>query len=67
MKNKLTTAPISVIPTGNRGLVVYNDAFHLGLGCVLMQYGKVITYVFGQLRPYELFYLIHELELDEFI
>ena len=41
LKNKLVTAPILTIPSGSRGFVVYSDASHQGLGCVLMQHGKL--------------------------
>nr|GFD22514.1 reverse transcriptase [Tanacetum cinerariifolium] len=34
-----------------------------GLGCVLMQHGKVIAYASRQLKPYEVNYPIHDLEL----
>ena len=44
LKSKLTTAPVLTIPTGCEGLVIYSDASHQGLGCVLMQNGKVIAY-----------------------
>ncbi|RVW12566.1 Retrovirus-related Pol polyprotein from transposon 412 [Vitis vinifera] len=44
LKNRLVTAPILTIPSGSRGFVVYSDAFHQGLGCVLMQHGKVVAY-----------------------
>ena len=44
LKTKLTTAPVLTIPTSNGRFVVYSDASHQGLGCVLMQYSKVITY-----------------------
>ncbi|GJX39722.1 putative reverse transcriptase domain-containing protein [Tanacetum coccineum] len=35
------------------GYQIYSDASKKGLGCVLMQQGKVITYAFRQLKPYE--------------
>ena len=63
LKNKLTTAPVLAIPTGNGGLVVYSDAFHQGLEYVLMQHGKVIVYAPKQLRPYESSYPVHNLEV----
>ena len=63
LKTKLTTAPVLAIPTGNGGFVVYSDASHQGLGSVLMQHGKVIAYASRQLRPYELSYPVHDLEL----
>ena len=40
-------------PSGQGGLVVYSDASQQGLGCVLMQHGKVIAYASRQLRPHE--------------
>ncbi|KAK8951321.1 hypothetical protein KSP39_PZI003114 [Platanthera zijinensis] len=44
LKEKLTTAPILTIPSGTEGFQIYSDASYKGLGCVLMQYGKVIVY-----------------------
>nr|GEW19782.1 hypothetical protein [Tanacetum cinerariifolium] len=43
--------------------VVYCDASRLGLGCVLMQRGKVIVYVSRQLKIHEKNYTTHDLEL----
>ena len=43
--------------------MVYSDASHQGLGCVLMQDGKVIAYASRQLRPHEVNYPTHDLEL----
>nr|GEX56921.1 hypothetical protein [Tanacetum cinerariifolium] len=40
-----------------------NDASKKGLGCVLMQHSKVITYASRQLKPYEANYPTHDLEL----
>jgi len=42
---------------------VYCDASRVGLGCVLMQHGKVIAYGSRQLRPHEKNYPTHDLEL----
>jgi hypothetical protein len=44
LKKKLTTAPVLITPDIHEGFDVYCDASHLGLGCVLMQEGKVIAY-----------------------
>ena len=63
MKHRLTTAPILTIPTCSGGFVVYSDASQQGLGCVLMQNGKVRAYVSRQLRVHEVFYPVHDLEL----
>jgi len=43
--------------------VVYSDASGKGLGCVLMQHGKVIAYVSRQLKTHEVNYPVHDLEL----
>ena len=43
--------------------VIYSDASLNGLGCVLMQDGKVITYTFRQLKLHEKNYPTHDLEL----
>ena len=39
------------------------DASGSGLGCVLMQKGKVVAYASRQLRPHERNYPTHDLEL----
>ncbi|GKD16676.1 putative reverse transcriptase domain-containing protein [Tanacetum coccineum] len=48
LKQKLCEALILALPEGNDDLVVYCDASHQGLGAVLMQREKVITYVIRQ-------------------
>ncbi|KAK8680822.1 hypothetical protein V6N13_109760 [Hibiscus sabdariffa] len=42
---------------------VYSDASHSGLGCVLMQGDNVVAYGSRQLKPHELNYPTHDLEL----
>ena len=42
---------------------MYSDASHQGLGCVLMQHGKVVAYASRQLKSYERNYPTHDLEL----
>ncbi|XP_057494185.1 uncharacterized protein LOC130779535 [Actinidia eriantha] len=63
LKKRLTTAPVLVIPTRELGYAVYCDASHDGLGCVLMQEGKVVAYASRQLKPHEKNYPTHDLEL----
>ncbi|KAJ8761702.1 hypothetical protein K2173_004478 [Erythroxylum novogranatense] len=63
LKHRLTSAPILVLPSRDEGYTVYNDASRKGLGCVLMQGDRVITYASRQLKPYELNYPTHDLEL----
>jgi hypothetical protein len=42
---------------------VYCDATHLGLGCVLIEEGKVIAYASRQLQKHEKNYSTHDLDL----
>ncbi|KAI3795130.1 hypothetical protein L1987_37776 [Smallanthus sonchifolius] len=63
LKQKLCEAPILILPNGTEDFVVYCDASHLGLGCVLMQQGKVIAYASRQLKIHEKNYTTHDLEL----
>ncbi|GJY22416.1 putative reverse transcriptase domain-containing protein [Tanacetum coccineum] len=53
LKNNLCDAPILTLPDGVEDFVVYCDASNQGLGCVLMQRGKVIAYASRQLKTYE--------------
>ena len=63
LKKRLTTAPILTLPEGTEGFSIYSDASHQGLGCVLMQNGKVVAYASRQLKPHEKNYPTHDLEL----
>jgi hypothetical protein len=44
LKQKLTTAPMLVLPDVHKPFLVYCDASYSGLGCVLMEEGKVVAY-----------------------
>ncbi|GJZ62138.1 putative reverse transcriptase domain-containing protein [Tanacetum coccineum] len=63
LKNKLCSAPILALPQGAENFIVYYDASHKGLGTVLMQNEKVITYASRQLKIHEENYTTHDLEL----
>nr|GFA70755.1 reverse transcriptase [Tanacetum cinerariifolium] len=63
LKQRLVSAPVLTLPSGSGGFPIYRDAFKNGLGCVLMQHGKVIAYASRQLKPYEVNYPTHDLEL----
>jgi hypothetical protein len=63
LKSRLTSTPILVLPKGQEGFVMYSDASNKGLGCVFMQHGRVIAYASRQLKPYEINYSVHDLEL----
>ncbi|XP_021986884.1 uncharacterized mitochondrial protein AtMg00860-like [Helianthus annuus] len=44
LKHKLTNAPVLTLPAGVEDFVVYCDASYTGMGCELMQRGKVVAY-----------------------
>ncbi|KAD6454277.1 hypothetical protein E3N88_08983 [Mikania micrantha] len=67
LKHKLCQAPILSLPDGTDNFVVYCDASHQGLGCVLMQKDKVIAYASRQLKVHEKNYTTHDLELGAVI
>ena len=52
-----------IIPERGLGYAVYCDASREGLGCVLMQEGKVVAYGSRQLKIHEENYPTHDLEL----
>jgi len=60
---RLTTTPALVLPDLSKSFSIYCDASRLGLGCVLMQEGRVVAYACRQLRKHELNYSTHDLEL----
>ena len=59
----MITAPVLTLPTENGRFVIYTDASKVGLGCVLMQDGKVVAYGSRQLKEHEKKYATHDLEL----
>ncbi|KAA0036185.1 reverse transcriptase [Cucumis melo var. makuwa] len=63
LKQKLVTAPVLTVPNGSGSFLIYSDASKKGLGCVLMQQGKVVTYASRQLKSHEQNYPTHDLEL----
>ncbi|KAA0061810.1 pol protein [Cucumis melo var. makuwa] len=63
LKQKLVSAPVLTVPDGSGGFVIYSDASKRGLGCVLMQQGKVVAYASHQLKSHEQNYPTHDLEL----
>ena len=63
LKERLISTPILALPTTGKEFIIYSDASIQGLGCVLMQDGKVIAYASRQLKPHEKKYLVHDLEL----
>jgi hypothetical protein len=63
LKKRLTTAQILAVPETGKDYTIYCDASKNGLGFVLMQDRKVIAYGSRQLKPHEVNYPTHDLEL----
>lgn len=63
LKVMLTEAPVLVQPEPGKEYTIFSDASLNGLGCVLMQDGKVVAYASRQLKPHERNYPTHDLEL----
>ncbi|KAK8700519.1 hypothetical protein V6N13_018914 [Hibiscus sabdariffa] len=63
LKEALTNAPVLIQPVSGKEFVVYSDASYVGLGCVLMQEGRVVAYASRQLKTHEKNYPTHDIEL----
>jgi len=63
LRKLLTTAPVLAQPNIEKRFDVFCDASKSGLGCVLMQDGRVIAYASRQLRKHEVNYPTHDLKL----
>jgi hypothetical protein len=63
----LTTTHVLVLPDVHKLFSVYCDACYTGLGCVLMQEGRVVAYSSRWLKVHEKNYPIHDLELAEVV
>ena len=63
LKRRLTSAHILIVPDKGQGYAVYCDASRIGLGCVLMQSGRVVAYGSRQLKNHEQNYLTYDMEL----
>ncbi|XP_021771791.1 uncharacterized protein LOC110735925 [Chenopodium quinoa] len=67
LKQKLITAPVLTLLDDSGIYDVYSEASKNGLGYVLMQNEKVIAYASRQLKPHEVNYYTHDLELAAII
>jgi hypothetical protein len=63
LKQRLTIAPVLVVPNMEKQFSIYCDALEQGLGCVIMQDGRVVVYGSRLLRKHEEHYRTHDLEL----
>ena len=67
LKEMLVEAPVLTQSTPGKKFTLYSNALRIGLGCVLMQDGKVMAYASRQLRPHEQNYSTHDLELAKVV
>ena len=67
LKRILTSAHILIVPEQGQRFTVYCDASRDGLGCVLMQSGRVVDYGSRQLKNHEQNYPTHDLELETIV
>jgi hypothetical protein len=63
LRTLLITTSVLAHPDIEKPFDVFCDTSRIGLGCVLMQDGKVIAYASRQLRKHEIDYPTHDLEL----
>ena len=63
LKAFLTEAQVLTKSTYDKEYVIFSNALLNGLGCVLMQEGKVVAYASRQLKPHEKNYPMHDMEL----
>ena len=63
LKRRLTSALILIVLDRGQGYTIYCDASRAGLGCVLMQSGRVVAYGSRQLKNHEQTYPTQDMEL----
>ena len=63
LKAFLTKTPVLTQPTYGKEYMIFSDASLNGLGCILMQEGRVVAYALRQSKPHEKNYPTHDLEL----
>jgi hypothetical protein len=63
LRQHLTSALVLVQPDNSKPFEVFYDPSGTSLSCVLMQEGRVIAYASRALRPHEINYPTHDLEL----
>lgn len=63
LNSKLPIDPLLTLPQGLYDYVIYCDTTRVGVGCIFMQKGKVITYNFRQLKVHDKNYPTGEFDL----
>ena len=67
LKAFLIEPPVLTQPTCSKEYVIYSDTSLNGLGCVLMQEGKVVAYASRQLKLHEKNYPTYDLEFTAIV
>ena len=67
LKRRLKTSLILIVPKRGQRYMVYCDTSKDELGCVLMQFGRVVAYGSWQLKNHERNYPTHNLELEAIV
>ncbi|XP_038887217.1 uncharacterized protein LOC120077406 [Benincasa hispida] len=62
LKQRLVSALVLTVPNGLGGFFIYSDASKKGLGCILMQQGRVVAYALYQLKKHGQNNPTHDLE-----
>ena len=62
MRRRFTSAPILIVPERGQRYTMYCDASKAGLGCILMQSGRVVAYGSCQLKNHEQNYPTQDME-----
>lgn len=57
------SAPILAFLSPSKRHTIYSDAYKIGLSYILMQNGHVMTYASRQLKPFDVNYQTHDVEL----
>lgn len=65
LRKRLYEAPLLTLSESGEDFVIFCDALITVLGAVLMQWGRFIVYTSRQLKPLEVRYLTHDLELGD--
>ena len=63
LKRRVTSASVLIVPEQGQRYIMYCDASKEGMGCVLMQSGRVMDYGSRQLKNHEQNYPTHDMEL----
>ena len=58
---------VLTLPESTKVFCMYCDAYQVGLGCVIMQHGKVIVYASKKLKVHDRNYPTHGIEFEAMV